>query len=85
MIKKYINLKFSDWRPDINKAIAVLNYEPDALSEKYTLKFTESYDQLDYFKAAILEVDSSKQFALVRYRGCPSPGAEIWRTRTQKI
>lgn len=76
--KLFKQVKISSWLPEINNAIAVLKHEPKDLEKKLRLIFSEPYDQLDYFKVAVFEVDHRKQFALVRYRNCPSPGAELW-------
>ncbi len=78
MQTQFKQLELEGWLPAINKAVAVLKHEPDDLEASLSINFTESYDDLDYFKIAILELDNGKQFCLLRYRGNPSGGTEIW-------
>lgn len=42
------------------------------------MTFEDGCDDLDYFKAALIKTSDGKDYALIRYRGCPSPGTEIW-------
>ncbi|MFH2061041.1 MAG: hypothetical protein ABIJ59_19410 [Pseudomonadota bacterium] len=80
-MKNYFKqLKVKEWLPTINKAVAVLKYEPDDLEKKLSIKFNESHDELDYFKIAVFELVNKKQFCLIRYKGNPSSGTEIWIT-----
>lgn len=78
MERKFNQLKIKDWLPRINKAVAVIKYEPEDLERRLPVIFTESYDDLDYFKIAVMELNNGKQFCLLRYRGNPSSGTEIW-------
>jgi hypothetical protein len=71
-----INLK--DWSLSINKPIAVINLDPIELEGKLKIKFNQSFDDLDYYNIAVMELQNGKQFCLVRYRGNPFKGTEIW-------
>ncbi len=78
MKEHFKQLDIKKWLLPINKAVAVIKYEPEYLEKKLPIVFSESFDDLDYFKIAVLELCSGKQFCLIRYRGNSSGGTEIW-------
>ena len=60
-----------DWEPATEHFIpqAVLNKTPSFFEAERRITFTSSYDNLDYFKAALLAVGSGTRFLLKQYRG----------------
>ena len=66
-------IRISDWPSDLTEEVAVLRQEPEDFEITNMLLFEETFDDLDFFKAAIALIDNSPSFALKRYRNCPSP------------
>jgi hypothetical protein len=58
--------------------VAELALAPGELADRYSLKFGEGEDGLDYFRAAAIEVPSGQQLLLLRYRRAPTPGTIVY-------
>ncbi|HYH83335.1 MAG TPA: hypothetical protein VEX86_26310 [Longimicrobium sp.] len=65
------------WPSGHGDTIAVLALLPDALSERYGLRFIEGSDNLDVYEAAAIRLESGRRLGLLRHRGAPVPGTEI--------
>jgi hypothetical protein len=69
------------WPSGQGDAIAVLALLPNALTERYGLRFFEGTDNLDAYDAAAIRLDSGRQLGLLRHRGAPVQGTEIHADR----
>ena len=58
-------------------AIATLQPGAMDLQEQLGIRFSDSHDQLDYLKIALLEMPSRKCVALVEHSSAPTPGLEV--------
>src|ERR1035437_54693 len=52
-----------------NHPIAQLSLSPEELSSQLGLTFEDDFDNLDYFKIAVIEIDNGHRFSLLRYEG----------------
>jgi hypothetical protein len=57
---------------------ATINREPLYFKVQHGIEFCDSYDDLDYFTAALLLLDQELLFALKRYRGNPKGVTSIY-------
>ena len=73
-------IKLIDWPCELTEEVAVIRQLPEQLEKEGLAHFEETFDDLDYFKAAIIYQDEFI-FALKRYRNCGSQGTSIWITR----
>jgi len=80
--KPFGQLPRDQWPIGLSLPIATLSLEPFELEERCGVVFFEDIDDLDFFKAAIIVTGGGETYALVRYRGCPSPGTEVWVGQT---
>jgi hypothetical protein len=62
--------------PGVNTAL--VGQEPAEIAQRLGVRFDESFDDLDYLDIALLQIDQDTEFALVRHRGMPGGGTEIW-------
>jgi hypothetical protein len=76
--RKFHQLDLAEWPRGLERAIAVVALEPRELAARCGLRFEMSGDDLDAFEGALLGTPSGKHFALVRHRGAPLPGTEVW-------
>lgn len=81
MENKFKQVEIGGLNKVVNKAIAVLRYEPDELERILDIKFSETFDGLDFLKISVLEI-GVKQICLVRYKNNPSGGTEVWVSKT---
>lgn len=54
--------------------VAVLEQEPEYFEREGLLIFTETYDDLDWYKIALFTDSKGQAFGIKRYRNCPSSG-----------
>jgi hypothetical protein len=66
------------WLSGRRWAIGVLAFEPDELAQRYGLVFEEGWDELDYFKRAVIELPEVGQVWFLRYPTVDYPGTPIW-------
>lgn len=64
---KIRELSDDQWRKGDLRPLAILPWEPDDMA----VNFTDTYDELDYLKAAYIELSDGWRFSLKRYRGSP--------------
>jgi GTPase SAR1 family protein len=57
--------------------VAVLQFEPNELTQIRFLNFREGFDDLDYLVFATLFLPSGCEVTLVRHTNAPSPGTEV--------
>lgn len=57
---------------------ALLRRSPEDIGRKFGVRFEASWDDLDHLEIALLQIDGGPQFALVRHRGAPVDGTEVW-------
>lgn len=65
------------WPSGTGKAIAVLRLGPEELTARYSLRFVEDYDNLDYYVASGVRLPSGRRVVLLRHRGNPDPGTVV--------
>jgi len=58
-------------------AIATLHPGARDLQERLGIGFSDSYDQLDFVKVALLELPSTRRVALVEHVNAPIAGTEV--------
>lgn len=75
---RFEQVELSNWQTGVDRPIAVVGIDPAALAERCGIRFTRSYDDLDYFDGALIHTQSGKQFALVRYVHAPEAGTDVW-------
>ncbi|QDK29110.1 hypothetical protein FHG68_20905 (plasmid) [Leptospira weilii] len=64
-------------------ALAIYNNTPEEIENKYKIKFTEDYDDLDYVKYALFFAkdnltNKEDYFMLQRHLNSPEPGTPIY-------
>ena len=67
----------TEWPPHVYYGIGILRQEPDELQEKHGIVFTDTADDLDAFKAALIVVPSDYYFVLKRRAHSPGPGTPV--------
>lgn len=68
-----------DWSRSVNRAVALFKFSPLELTERHQLSFSESYDDLDYFKVSVVELgELEEQIAFLRHKHNPVPGTQLW-------
>ncbi|MFL5383540.1 MAG: hypothetical protein ACJ8GN_13565 [Longimicrobiaceae bacterium] len=65
------------WPGGHGEAAAVVALSPAALADRYGLRFYEESDNLDFYDAAAVRLDSGRRVGLLRHHGNPSPGTEL--------
>lgn len=61
---------------ELTRAIAVLRHEPEEIAQRFNLRFTSGFDDLDQLSWA--EIAGTRgRHALVRHRHVPTPGTEV--------
>jgi hypothetical protein len=65
------------WPSGDAKPVAVLKAEPDELTERLNIKFTDGRDDLDFFREAAVRLESGRLLLLVRYQNAPIPGTQV--------
>ncbi|WP_156345545.1 hypothetical protein [Verrucomicrobium spinosum] len=65
--------------------VAVLEQEPEYFEREGLLIFTETYDDLDWYKIAIFTDSKGQAFGIKRYRNCPSPGVFLLAEKNHSI
>jgi predicted ATPase len=65
--------------------VAVLEQEPEYFESEGLLSFTESYDDLDWYKIALFTDSKGQAFGIKRYRNCPSPGVFLLAEQTHSL
>jgi|SRR5579884_405868 len=61
-----------------SRALATLRFSPEELAARYGLEFEEDYDDLDCFKLAAIALEDGNQAWLMRHRGNPEPGTDVY-------
>jgi hypothetical protein len=51
--------------------------DPAALESRWGLRFDDSFDNLDYVKVAVVQLQDGPRLTLLRHRGSPVPGIEL--------
>jgi hypothetical protein len=77
MDKPILNVKqlpHDQWPRGNPRPLAVLPWEPDEMP----LTFEDIFDELDYVKAADVELPDGWQFGLRRHRGSPTRGVAVY-------
>ena len=77
MIRRFSQMSKEEWPKGLTMAVAKLCLEPDQLTSQFGIQFFEDRDDLDGFRAALVRVDESHEYAFVRYLGSPDPGTEV--------
>lgn len=65
------------WTGGDSQSILVLRAEPEELTSRLGIQFTEYHDNLDRLLEAVIELNSGRQVLFARYQHNPSPGTEI--------
>ena len=58
-------------------ALATLHLDAGELQERLGIAFSDSHDDLDYLKVALLELPSAQRVALIEHRHAPVSGTEV--------
>lgn len=66
------------WPGGHGEMVAVLSLSPDALASRYGLAFFDGSDNLDLYRAAAIRLESGRRLGLLRHRGSPAAGAELY-------
>ena len=64
------------WPEGLTEEIAVLNGDISILEKSLGISFSESFDDLDYYRYRLFDSEIG-QFALMRYRNAPLPGLTL--------
>lgn len=75
--KALTQLNLSHWPSSLTEEVAVLRQEVADFEQSRLVQFEETFDDLDYYKAAIVTLPNGRAFALKRYKNCPSPGLSL--------
>lgn len=67
-----------NWPSGSRWAIAVLEFEPEELTQRYGLVFEEGIDDLDHYKRAVIDLPGVGQVWFLRYPNLDYPGTPIW-------
>jgi hypothetical protein len=73
--RNFRQIQLADWPRGLERAIAIVAFEPSEIAARCGLQFERSEDDLD---GALIGTPSGKQFALVRDRGATARGTELW-------
>lgn len=65
------------WPRGLSRVAAIIDLEPDELARRVGIRFFDGHDELDFFRAALLEVHGAP-CALIRHLRSPTPGTEVW-------
>ena len=57
--------------------IAMIAADPADLESRWGLRFDESFDNLDYVKVAVVQLQDGPRLTLLLHRGSPVPGIEL--------
>lgn len=60
-----------------SEPVALLALEPDELSQRFALAFSDTYDSLDYIKLSLLELPSEARVALIKRTRAPESGTLV--------
>jgi hypothetical protein len=69
-------LPLDEWPEILNDEVIMISLEPTDINRRCGIVFDISVDSLDQFEGAVAFVDG-RIFALLRYRGNPTPGTGI--------
>ena len=77
MTRSYQQVLEGKWPSGIDKTIGLLTLEPDQLSERWSIVFRKSSDELGPFREAGLRLSSGRPILLLRYERSPHLGTEV--------
>src|SRR5215217_3616444 len=66
------------WSSQTCRAIGRLRMEPEHLTLRYGLRFSEGRDELGGARYATIAAASGRQFLFVRYADADTPGTAVW-------
>jgi hypothetical protein len=73
------------WPSAKTEPLGVLVPEPDELEKRCDLVFVTEHDDLDEVRVAVVEVKGSdREYGLLRYRGAPRRGTEVYRAVSRR-
>lgn len=78
---EFKQLSPKNWPQGLDLPAVTLAMEPDALSQRCGVSFFEDADDLDQYRAAIVQLLDGTCYALFRYARTPIPGTSIWIDR----
>jgi hypothetical protein len=65
------------WPSRRAETVGLLALEPNDFTDRFGVQFVDDYDNLDFYKEAMIRLPSGRLVSLVRYLRSPSPGTEI--------
>jgi hypothetical protein len=65
------------WPSGYGEIIAMLDVAAESLTTRYGLQWFEGADNLDYYSAALVQLQSGRRLGFVRHHGDPQPGTEV--------
>jgi hypothetical protein len=74
----YTQIEPVPWPSGHGEMVAVLTLSPETLGERHDLEFAAGSDNLDAYVAAAVRLGSGRAVGLLRHRGSPAPGAELY-------
>lgn len=77
MKKVFKQIDWDEWKKGNYIPIAALSISPEELEKRYNIKFFEDYDDLDYFKAALIKINNNKYYSFLHYKGEPDNNTNI--------
>ena len=57
--------------------ITMIAADPADLESQWGIHFDDSFDNLDYVKVAVVQLQAGPRLTLLRHRGSPVPGIEL--------
>src|SRR5437588_12047450 len=57
--------------------ITMIAADPADLENRWGLRFDDSFDNLDYVKVAVVQLQAGPRLTLLLHRGSPVPGIEV--------
>lgn len=66
------------WPSGHGGVLAVLRTTPEELTARFSLRFFEGADNLDAYDAVAIRLRSGRRLGLLRHRGDPMPGVEVY-------
>jgi hypothetical protein len=66
------------WPSGDSRPIALLGLEPEDLSDSLGIVFEEGHDNLDFYRLAAIQLNDGQQVWLMRHRGTPAQGTEVY-------
>ena len=73
----FVQIDPVQWPSGQGEVVAMLALSPEALAERYALRFFEDSDNLDRYVAAAIQLESGRHLGLLRHRGAPLAGTEL--------